>query len=249
MTGSQQAYRVRFERGESGLRAIAAGASVIVVVDVLSFCTAVDVAVSGGSSVRPMRPSDNLDDKAHRLSAFRAVPRRESSTASPYSLSPDSLAQLPPGSRLLLPSPNGASLIASAEDLGIPHIVAGCLRNASAVASYINNAHSHAEAVAIVAAGERWPDGTLRPALEDDIGAGAILSRLELTPASPEAMLVARSFLDARHSAVELIRESASGRELSAMGFSQDLERAAEVDSSDSVPILGSDGLLTTWSA
>jgi hypothetical protein len=37
--GSQATYRIRFERGESGLRAIATDASVVVIVDVLSFST------------------------------------------------------------------------------------------------------------------------------------------------------------------------------------------------------------------
>ena len=36
--------------------------------------------------------------------------------------------------------------------------------------------------VAVIACGERWPDGGLRPSLEDRIGAGAVLACLDGAP-------------------------------------------------------------------
>jgi 2-phosphosulfolactate phosphatase len=197
VTGSQVDYRIRFERGEFGLRATAANASVIVIVDVLSFSTAVDVAVSANASVRAMRPSDDIAAEANRLGAIRAVSRSECSASEPYTLSPDSLTELPIGTRLILPSPNGANLIACAEEIKNAVLIAGCLRNASAIASFIKS-RTAGEIVVIISAGERWPDGSLRPALEDDFGAGAILANLDLSDASPEATIVARAFVDNR---------------------------------------------------
>ncbi len=246
MTGSQSGYRVRFERGESGLRAVAGDCSIIVVVDVLSFSTAIDVAVASGSHVRAMRPLDDVDGAARRLGAFRAVSRSACSPEYPYSLSPDSLVHLPPGSRLILPSPNGASLIAAASEFSNAAIIAGCLRNATAIGSFINT-RGPDEVVAIISAGERWPDGSLRPALEDDLGVGAIVACLDLRSASPEAKVAASTFVDGRLHVSDNIRASATGVELFAAGFSHDVERALEIDCSLAIPILQPDGFLSAF--
>jgi 2-phosphosulfolactate phosphatase len=243
MTGSQTDYRIRFERGEAGLRATAADASIIVIVDVLSFSTAVDVAVSRGASVKAVRPNDDTA-LAGQLGAIRAVSRKARSISEPYSLSPDSLVGLPAGARLILPSPNGATLIACAEQFGKATVIAGCLRNASAIGAYINT-RSFDGIVAVLAAGEHWPDGSLRPALEDDLGAGAILACLDLRDASPEARIVAQMYLDGRSDVAEYIRSSSSSRELSGIGFGHDVERALEIDISRATPILAADGFLS----
>jgi 2-phosphosulfolactate phosphatase len=75
-----------------------------------------------------------------------------------YTLSPASLRSLPMGSSLVLPSPNGATLALAT---GSTPTFAGCLRNARAVAEA---ASRHGRRVAVVASGERWADGSLRPA-------------------------------------------------------------------------------------
>ena len=45
------------------------------------------------------------------------------------------------------------------------------------------------KALHVIPAGELWPDGGLRPAIEDLLGAGAIIHHLDL-PCSPEAQVV-----------------------------------------------------------
>ncbi len=70
----------------------------------------------------------------------------------------------------MLPSPNGSALAFEAVKSG-KKIVAGSLRNASAVAAW---GKTQGGSVLVVPAGERWPNGNLRVAVEDFIGAGAM---------------------------------------------------------------------------
>ena len=78
MTGyAQQAqYQVRFEWGLAGLASVAQADAVVVVVDVLSFSTAVSVALARGASVLPFPWKDErATEYAHRHAALLAGPR------------------------------------------------------------------------------------------------------------------------------------------------------------------------------
>ena len=93
----------------------------------------------------------------------------------------------------------------------------------------------------MVAAGERWPDGSLRPAVEDLWGAGAVLAALGdlgVAGLSPEAEQAAAAFTAASTALGDRLRASASGRELDAIGFGDDVRVAGELDASDVVPVL-----------
>ena len=72
-------------------------------------------------------------------------------------------------------------------------------------------------------AGERWPDGSLRPAIEDLLGAGAILTQLN-GHRSPEANLAAVAFERVADHLLEQLLLSSSGRELVECGFVRDVE-------------------------
>ncbi len=211
------------------------------VVDVLSFSTAVDVALSRGARVHPWRWRDaSAAEFSRERGAVLAVGRRETTPERPFSLSPRSLHQLEPGSAIVLPSPNGATLCVEARELGATVLV-GSLRNATAVAGYLQQLGGP---VAVIAAGERWPDGSLRPSLEDLVGAGAILSRLEPGGRSPEAIAATASF-DAIAERLEAsLLESTEGRFLGAMGFADDVREAAARDASGCVPRLEGDALV-----
>lgn len=222
----QSAYRIRFDWGLAGLRACAPGADAVVIVDVLSFCTAVDVACSRGAEVLPYRgPDDGAADFAAEHGAVLAGRRGRSG----YTLSPVSLRAIPAGTRLVLPSPNGSALSVLAAELGVTRVYAGCLRNAGAVAEVVQDAGT----VAVIAAGEHWPDGALRPAAEDLAGAAAILAGLDGVGCSPEvAVAVAASQAGAP------LTETISGRELAGAGFVLDVVIAAESKVSRTVPVL-----------
>lgn len=218
--------------GEWGVRTLAPGAAVVVVVDVLSFSTAVCIAVSRGAAVLPHRLDQDASAFAAEHDAVLAVHRELESPAYPFSLSPASLLAARPGQRIVLPSPNGATLTLLASEAGAT-VVAGCLRNASAVAAHATAAGGP---VAVIAAGERWPDGSLRPALEDYLGAGAVLAGLA-GDRSADAEVAARAHAAAGDVA-GLIRACPSARELIEREAAADVDLAVEVDADQVVPIL-----------
>ncbi|MGI5125190.1 2-phosphosulfolactate phosphatase [Pseudonocardia sp. CA-107938] len=230
----QRGHRVRLEWGAEGVGVLAADCAVVVVVDVLSFSTCVDVATARGVDVLPMPRRDAA--AAEAAGAVLAGPRRSSGP----SLSPASLRTLPGGTRLALPSPNGSTLCALAAATGTATVFAGCLRNASAVAAAAAEVAGDG-AIGLVPAGERWPDGTLRVAVEDLLGAAAIAAALD--GRSPEAELAVAQFRAVADRLPAVLAELSSGRELVADGFAEDVAIAAAHDTSDTAPRLV-DGLL-----
>ncbi len=220
----QDGYDIRCEWGEQGASEIAARVDCCVIVDTLSFSSCVDIAASRGCLLFPRKPDDDPDAYAASIGAECAQKRG----AGRYSLSPVTLADIPPGTRLVLPSPNGSALTGKAR---ARRIFAGCLRNACAIAEAIEGT------AVIVAAGERWPDGTLRPAIEDWIGAGAIISHCTGTK-SPEAQLAEAAFLAVAEQLETVVRTSASGNELVTRGYAHDIAPCAALNVSSCVPEL-----------
>jgi 2-phosphosulfolactate phosphatase len=220
---------------------LAESCAVLVVVDVLSFTTAVSVAVERGMKVHPF-PWDGPESAAYaeRVGAVLAAGRRDATAAHPWSLSSHALRYAPVVDDLVLPSPNGSAICAAAASTGAQVVAAG-LRNASAVARWLL-ARGYGNAlrpVGVVAAGERWPDGTLRPAVEDLVGAAAVLDGLAGAQGglSVEAA-VALSLLDRVTDLAAAVRGSASGRELDVAGFGADVTVAVEIDVTEVVPVL-----------
>ncbi len=218
------------EWGPTGARALAEHCDALVLVDVLSFTTAVTVAVRRGVTVWPH--AWGVDGAEHLAREIGAVLARGRSTREGPTLSPASLLDLAPGTRLILPSPNGSGIAHAVISSGIP-VYAASLRNVSAVVAAV----SRVDRVGLVPSGERWPDGSLRPAYEDWIGAGAVAAGLGAASggSSPDAQAAALAFQARRP-----LAECPSGADLIERGFLSDVQMADDLDVDDVVPVLTS---------
>jgi 2-phosphosulfolactate phosphatase len=255
---------IRCEWGLAGIVHLAPLSDVVVIVDVLSFSTCVDIAVGRGAMVYPLNwRGGSAEEFARSFGATLAGSRRSHAQ---YSLSPTSLLRIESGTRLVLPSPNGATLSSAAasavDTLNDPkrpsrshkakppqnasfearqaaqYILSGCLRNAKAVA---HAAQRLGTRILVVPAGERWHapagDESLRPAIEDLIGAGAIISQLQ-GDKSPEARVAEAAYDAASGNLHSTLKGCSSGKELVERGFEKDVEVASELDCSSCVPML-----------
>ena len=236
--------RVRFEWGPTGAAEVVAPTTVVV--DVLSFTTTLTVAVERGITVFPFRWKDERATAyAEERGAVLATGR---SLRAGVSLSPASVRDAVGVERLVLPSPNGSAISLGLAESGVT-VVGASLRNASAVGRWIAGRD---EPVAVVAAGERWPDGSLRPAVEDLWGAGAVIAALVdhgVVGLSPEARVAELAYRSAVPRLVDELHACASGQELVAAGFPEDVAIAAELDESDAVPVLVADAFVVSRTA
>ncbi|SDY23956.1 2-phosphosulfolactate phosphatase [Micromonospora pattaloongensis] len=237
---TQPGTGARFDWGLAGAAEFGRVCAALVVVDVLSFTTAVVVAVGRGTRVHPFPWGVQAAEYARRIGAVAGVARGAVTPHRPWSVSPAALRDAPVVPDLVLPSPNGSAICAAASATGLP-VLAGCLRNAPAVARWlIDHGYGTADApIGVIAAGERWPDGGLRPGVEDLLGAAAILDGLATVPGglSVEAA-VALAALASVPDVPAAVRGCVSGRELIGRGFAEDVAIAAEPGVSDVVPVL-----------
>ncbi|HEY0248436.1 MAG TPA: 2-phosphosulfolactate phosphatase [Gryllotalpicola sp.] len=242
---TQTSYEVRFDWGIEGLRSIAPGAGVIVFVDTISFTTTVELATGLGLEIEPYPTVDRAAAATYavgigaKLAARRGEPGL---SLSPSSMTAENVAGFG-AARAVVISLNGSRVAAAAAGFDVP-VVAANLRNYSAVARWVLARQERVGRrlnVAVVASGERRADDTLRPAVEDQLGAGAVvgaLAALGIDACSPEAAVAAASF-DALHGAAgHLLTASVSARELDAVGQLEDVRIAARLDVSDVVPVM-----------
>lgn len=228
MIFDQAEYQVRCDWGVRGLRELAPISEVVIILDVLSFTTSVEIAATRGGIIYPFPlKGESASEYAATVGANLASADR----AVGFSLSPASLVNLPHGYRLVLPSPNGAAASFAADHR---NVLAACLRNARATAKA---AASLGSTFAIIPAGETWDTGELRPSLEDLIGAGAVIHALAGTR-SPEAELAVAAFRCFQDQLLGTLQTCSSGKELIERGFASEVNLAAELNVSDCVPIL-----------
>ena len=144
-------------------------------------------------------------------------------------------------------SVNGAPVAAAASGAVV---LAGCLRNARAVArAIVDEQHRRGDRVriAVIAAGESRDASTVRFAVEDQLGAGAIvaaLGDLGIDHTSPEAAVAGEMFRALRGAVRHMLLASGSGQELVDRGLRGDVVHAAEIDADHTVPVLRDGGFV-----
>ncbi|MFC4085548.1 2-phosphosulfolactate phosphatase [Amycolatopsis samaneae] len=243
----QPGYDVRLEWGAEGIENLGPGCTALVIVDVLSFSTTTDIVLGRGSRVLPLRWRD--EQGVARARAAGADLAGEGART----LRPSTVTEIPSDTLLALPSPNGATLCDKASTAGAAVLV-GCLRNAYAVAERAHEL-SRGGPIGVIAAGERWGVslfgdndgelGPLRPCVEDQLGAGAIVAALtayDRVP-SPEAALAATAY--GGTDVLRALHACTSGREHGAAGHEVNITLAAQVDVSMVAPVL-SEGILSS---
>jgi 2-phosphosulfolactate phosphatase len=129
-------------------------------------------------------------------------------------------------------------------------VVAASLRNAFAVGTWladqVRSSAGRPPVIVLVPCGERWPDDSLRPAVEDAWGAGAVTVALLLALGhqagphllSPEVESAVGGFTLVRGRIDRALAMCSSGRELIVQGYPDDVAIAAELDHSAVVPVL-----------
>jgi 2-phosphosulfolactate phosphatase len=105
----------------------------------------------------------------------------------------------------------------------------------------------------VIAAGERLVHAndltrSLRPAMEDLIGAGAILAALDAARPSPEALAAMAAWRAVEPDPAQFLYTCASGRDLCERDFAQDVDLAAQFDVSHVTPFFDC-GALRAWNA
>ena len=246
MAKSMQNNRCHLDWGATGAWRAAERGDIAVIVDVLSFSTSIAIAVGQGARIYPCMWGKNPEEIAKEVRGEVAVRRRDVPGKGRFSLSPHTYKTVKPGTRIVLTSPNGASC--SVRAAGAPFVFVGALVNAQVVAQAVLALMKQTDVnLSVIACGEMTtrhaPPKELRFALEDYLGAGAILSFLPFDK-SPEAEVCEKTFRICHDELPRLLLDCESGRELVDGGYKADVTLAAQLNTVDAVPSL-KDGCYT----
>ena len=221
---------INLEWGVKGLKKFKPVSDVIIIIDVLSFSTCVDIVLNKSAFIYPYKYMDDTTILySMQVGAELASTQRSKNN---YSLSPGSLLNIKSGSKLVLPSPNGSELSFLSGSAGIITLTA-CLRNCRAVAEY---AMELGKNITLIPAGEKWEDGSIRFAIEDILGAGAVISFLDGN-FSAEALFAKDLYNTLKSDVCGILSECVSGKELIEKEFETDVRLACETNVSDSIPV------------
>jgi 2-phosphosulfolactate phosphatase len=247
--------RVQFGWGRRAARLAGEMHAASAIVDTLSFSTACAVGCAQGAIIRPFQTAADARNACEAHPGMHLAVKRELATDHMFSLSPVSLQKAKAGDIIALPSPNGATCCTISHSAGAASICVGALVNAHATAAYLASSLKQGAAEAwVVACGERTEasamDEPIRFAIEDYLGAGAILSVLEEEFClSAEAAMCASAFRANAARLCELITASESGQELIGRNSAADVDLAARLNTIGCPVVAGNHGLSvpTAW--
>lgn len=237
---TQQPYRYQLDWGRRGVQQAVEQGNMLVIVDTFRFSTAAITAAHHGGLIYPCSLEEDAAELARHIGGEVAISHQDVPDKGRFSLSPATYFDIEPSTKVVLASPNGATC--SRYGRQVPYLFIGAVVNARAVATVISSlAEQEDLAVTVIACGERWKtpseDGSLRFAIEDYLGAGAILSYLQ-GEKSPEARICEGAFVQVRDELESILWDCGSGRELRAKGFSTDIRHAARLNIYQVVPYM-----------
>jgi len=239
-TNEYDSPTVDFAWGRRGATRAVSRSDIIVIVDVLSFSTSTALAITRGAYIYPCRMNQNPEEMARRMGAEGAVKRTDVPEMGRFSLSPLTYMQVESGQKVVVASPNGATCSDIAKDGS--SVFTGALVNARAAGNAISRLmRERGSRVTVVACGERERipgRGTrIRWAVEDYLGAGAVLSYIEGRKTA-DAIVCEGAFTQSREILPQILQACQSGQELIVRGFGGDVDYAARLNELDCAPVL-----------
>ncbi len=241
----QSPYQCRMDWGVRGVQEASKRGDIIVVVDILSFSSAITNAVHQGVIIYPFPREGDINEFGKQVDAEVCILERSRARELGLpSLSATSFNESHKNKKFVISSINGATCVKAAGENN--YIFIGCFLNVSAVANTINQIQKEKNInITVIASGERWSSDEgepkeLRPSIEDYLGAGAILELLDGTK-SPESKVCISAYKNSKSELNELILDSSSGRELMNIGFPEDVKFSSQLDIFTEVPLLVKD--------
>lgn len=243
---NQSPFQCRMDWGLRGVDEAVKRGDIIIIIDILSFSTAVVSAVHYGAIIYPFPKTGDAEALGKLVDAEVILGRKEAKELGKPSQSPTSYNDSFKGKKYVMCTTNGGECSKIAKK--VPALLIGSFLNASAVANVANQIKKEKNLnISVIACGEKWSkkadeETILRPSIEDYLGAGAILSLLEGTK-SPEAEVCIASFESCKLELDRLLWDCSSGRELRSMGVEEDLIYSSKIDMYAEAPILVQDNL------
>jgi 2-phosphosulfolactate phosphatase len=243
----QSPSQCRMEWGIRGVEEASNRGDIIIIVDVLSFSSAVINALHNGVIIYPFPRVGEINEFAKLVGGEVCIlERARARELGLPSLSATSFNETHKGQKFILSSINGATCVKATTKSSI--VLVGGLLNVFSVAEVANKIQRENNInITVIACGERWNNlnnetRDLRPSIEDYLGAGAILELLNGTK-SQEAKVCINAYKNSKKEIEELITDSGSGRELLKMGFPEDVKFSCQIDLFKDVPLLVKDDL------